>query len=137
MVIVTVDCQSTNRHNRKGAPSYKVQAYLAEFDLVGGWATSLKNMSSSIGMIIIPNSNGKIKLMATKPPTSKWVTHAETTHITELRYHRVISYLGPQGSSTTPIHHMGIAAFLDPKEVPRHRSIQWAWDGMGHTLHVS
>ena len=62
MVIVTVDCQSTNRHNRKGAPSYKVQAYLAEFDLVGGWATSLKNMSSSIGMISNPILMGTYKI---------------------------------------------------------------------------
>ena len=30
--------------------------------------TPLKNMSSSIGMMIIPNINGKKKFMATKPP---------------------------------------------------------------------
>ena len=39
--------------------------------LVGGWATSLKNMSSSIGMMTLTlYINGKIKFMATKPPTS-------------------------------------------------------------------
>ena len=37
--------------------------------LVGGWATPLKNMSSSIGMMIIPNINGKIK--------SKWQPNHE------------------------------------------------------------
>ena len=36
--------------------------------LVGGWATPLKNRSSSIGMISNPIS-GKIIQMATKPPT--------------------------------------------------------------------
>ena len=38
--------------------------------LVGGWFTPLKNMSSSIGMMTLPNINGKIQKMATKPPTS-------------------------------------------------------------------
>ena len=38
-------------------------------DLVGGWATPLKNMSSSIGMMTFPILMGKEK-MATKPPTS-------------------------------------------------------------------
>ena len=37
--------------------------------LVGGWATPLKNMSSSIGMMTFP-IYGKIKFMATKPPTT-------------------------------------------------------------------
>ena len=37
--------------------------------LVGGWASPVKNMSSSIGMIINPILMGKSK-MATKPPTS-------------------------------------------------------------------
>ena len=37
--------------------------------LVGGWAAPLKNMSSSVGMIRNP-IYGKIKFMATKPPTS-------------------------------------------------------------------
>ena len=49
-------------------------------NLVGGWATPLKNMSSSIGMIV-PNINGKMPKMATKPPTSSswesgwWLGH--------------------------------------------------------------
>ena len=39
--------------------------------LVGGWATPLKDMTSSIGMMTaIPNINGKMPKMATKPPTS-------------------------------------------------------------------
>ena len=38
--------------------------------LVGGFFTTpLKNMSSSIGIIIIPKSYGKMPKMATKPPT--------------------------------------------------------------------
>ena len=37
--------------------------------LVGGWATPLKNMSSSIGMMKFP-IYGKMPKMATKPPTS-------------------------------------------------------------------
>ena len=37
--------------------------------LLGGWFTPLKNMSSSIGIMSNP-TYGKIKLMATKPPTS-------------------------------------------------------------------
>ena len=41
--------------------------------LVGGWATPLKNMSSSIGMMIIPNINGKIKLMATSHHQPGWL----------------------------------------------------------------
>ena len=44
-------------------------------DSITGWwarATPLKNMSSSIGMIRNP-IYGKIKLMATKPPTGIWV----------------------------------------------------------------
>ena len=39
--------------------------------LVGGWATPLKNMISSIGMISNP-IYGKIKFMATKPPSSRY-----------------------------------------------------------------
>ena len=41
----------------------------------GGWATPLKNVSSSIGMINDPNINGKMKLMGTKPPTSFTLLH--------------------------------------------------------------
>ena len=37
--------------------------------LVGGWATPLKNMKVNWDDDI-PNISGKIKLMATKPPTS-------------------------------------------------------------------
>ena len=44
--------------------------------MVGGWATPLKNMNESqLGWLFIPNINGKIKKMATKPPTSiVWLT---------------------------------------------------------------
>ena len=35
--------------------------WISDIFPVGGWATPLKNMSSSIGMMIIPKINGKIK----------------------------------------------------------------------------
>ena len=47
--------------------------------LVGGWATPLKNTSSSIGMISNP-IYGKIK-MATKPPTSSIQIHGNLNAI--------------------------------------------------------
>ena len=43
--------------------------HLANLHLVGGWATPLKNMNVNWDDEI-PNSHGKIKFMATKPPTS-------------------------------------------------------------------
>ena len=43
--------------------------------LVGGWATPLKNMSSSVGMVIIPY--GKLQKPCSKPPTSIYSTCLE------------------------------------------------------------
>ena len=50
------------------------------FFLVGGWATPLKNMISSIGMMRFP-IYGKMPKMATKPPTSFLVIPSGSSHI--------------------------------------------------------
>ena len=57
----------------------KKRAHPTHWFLVGGWATPLKNMTSSIGMMTIPNIHGKIKFMATSHHQAvfEWVATSE------------------------------------------------------------
>ena len=66
--------------------SYTFVGQQKEQQLVGGWATPLKNMSSSIGMMTFPTEWENKKLMATKPPTS-FRLHA--------RENAIRTFLGP------------------------------------------
>ena len=47
---------------------------LQKRNLVGGWATPLKNMSSSVGMMIIPNINGNHKIHGDQTTNQPWET---------------------------------------------------------------
>ena len=54
-------------------------------NLVGGWATPLKNMSSSIGMMTFPILMGKCQIHGNQlPPTSNGYNHGD--HLQKLGY---------------------------------------------------
>jgi len=54
--------------------------------LVGGWATPLKNMNVNWDDDI-PNISGKIKFMATKPPTRYTWVDSSSPHVPSPRQH--------------------------------------------------
>ena len=61
--------------------------------LVGGWATPLKDMSESqLGWWQKPNISGKIKLMATKPPT-----RTVSDHFPKMKFSHIFPFFSRYG----------------------------------------
>ena len=103
-------------HILQNPPDTKISSYFF-FSLVGGWATPLKNMNVNWDDEI-PNIYGKIKFMATKPPTSSALIHR--------KYHRF--FRCPVDFRRDLELPLDVSRARGPSGV---RSTFWTWRDMG------
>ena len=119
---------------------FQVNSKFSHQSFSGGWATPLKNMSSSIGMMTFP-IYGKIKLMATKPPTRFLQCSSHPHHMAFPRlffsadpsgHHAIIIspaspefsiHLGVPPFSSTQNHHQTPRQILAAQDISHHAAL--------------